>query len=454
MVVLSSRNLFLGHRSDPLVPNVKSIRGAECGTDHSLILVKVNQRIAVERRKEEIQERRIDTEKLKVKPIADEFRIKLENRFKILEDLDKDEDVNSTWNNFKEAVLDSAEEVCGKKKKKSKKPWFDCECEQMLEERIRRKNVWMNSNNEEDRLMYNQSNKETNKFLRRKKRQYIKSLLDRAEEENTANNAKDFYRKVRFFKKGFTPCTYGIKNKEGQLLTESVKVLERWREYFEELLNVDEITPTEEENQNNEDIYFYVEPFIETPTKEEVQYAIKSLKNDKAPERDEITADIIKRGGNIIVEKLWNLITKIWEQEEMPMEWQEAVIIPIHKKGSKCSVRIDGHNCNTFEVNSGVRQGDGLSPILFNFAIEEALQKVAEKNIGVKIGTKINILAFADDVVIITEKLEDLKALTEVFMKETEKEDDPGEDLSRGGGSKCKKIWRELGQRRMMRKTG
>lgn len=81
---------------------------------------------------------------------------------------------------------------------------------------------------------------------------------------------------------------------------------------------------------------------------------------------------------------------------------------------------LAGRNCESFEVNSGVRQGDGLSPILFNFAIEEALQKVSEVDLGVEVGSKINILAFADDVAIITEKMEDLKTIVKIFVKEAE----------------------------------
>lgn len=74
-------------------------------------------------------------------------------------------------------------------------------------------------------------------------------------------------------------------------------------------------------------------------------------------------------------------------------------------------------------MNSGVRQGDGFYHVLFDIAIEEALQKLLEMDIGVKVGTKVNILAFADDVVKFTEKLEDLKTLTKIFISEAEKVD-------------------------------
>lgn len=525
-------HVLVDQRHKSSITDVKSVRGAECGTDHSLILVKVNQRIAIQRRKEEIQERRIDTERLELNRVAKEFKIKLENRFRVLEDIDGNEDINSNWTNFKIAILDSAEEVCGKKTKRNKKPWFDHECEQMLEERIKRKKAWMNSNNMEAKERYNQANRDANKLLKRKKRLYINSLLEKAEEENTANNAKDFYRKIRYFKKGFTPRTYGVKNKEGNMLTEKQQVIERWREYFYELLNVKKRDETT--NQNEEITYYHVQPNVEPPTREEVKNAVKALKSNKAPGKDEITAEILKKGGNVVTEKLWDIMLKIWEKEEIPAEWQEAVVVPIHKKGekeecgnyrgisllsipykviskiilnrlehysnevigdhqagfikgrsttnqifmlkeivakyweynkeffavfidfqkaydsiireklwsqlekfgiprklinlirmtvtgSRCSVRINGCNCEPFEINSGVRQGDGLSPILFNIAIEEAMQIISQIDLGVKVGAKVNILAFADDVVILAESFEDVKTLTKVFIKEAGK---------------------------------
>lgn len=81
--------------------------------------------------------------------------------------------------------------------------------------------------------------KETTKILRRKKREWIKHLLRKAESDRTANNAKEFYRSVRFFKKGFTPLSYGIKDKNGHIVVNNEEGLMVWREYLKELLNGD-----------------------------------------------------------------------------------------------------------------------------------------------------------------------------------------------------------------------
>ena len=62
-------------------------------------------------------------------------------------------------------------------------------------------------------------------------------------------------------------------------------------------------------------------------------------------------------------------------------------------------------------------QGDALSPLLFNVALEEALKKTRSTPGGAKIPEKINLLAFADDVAIIAENKEDLIDLAKVLLK-------------------------------------
>lgn len=58
-----------------------------------------------------------------------------------------------------------------------------------------------------------------------------------------------------------------------------------------------------------------------------------------------------------------------------------------------------------------------MSPILFNMALEEALQKVSNSETGIKIGQKINILAFADGVIIIAHIEEELKDLIIILIE-------------------------------------
>ena len=52
-------------------------------------------------------------------------------------------------------------------------------------------------------------------------------------------------------------------------------------------------------------------------------------------------AELIKAGGSTICCAIHKLIIAIWNKEELPGEWKESIIVPIHKKGEKtgCNTR-------------------------------------------------------------------------------------------------------------------
>jgi hypothetical protein len=71
------------------------------------------------------------------------------------------------------------------------------------------------------------------------------------------------------------------------------------------------------------------------PSREEIEGALKYLKNNKAASADSIAVELLKNGGPNLVDALHAVIQQAWTSETVLRSWTEGILCPVFKKEGK-----------------------------------------------------------------------------------------------------------------------
>ena len=280
-------------------------------------------------------------DRLKDVEVCDKFKLKLENRFTCLSDGNDDDDEEQIWNKFKAAVTDTSTEVVGFCKGK-RKAWLSDKTWQQIEQRL---NVKCKINSETDfeklkllKIQYNVLNKSVKCSARSDKRKWYEDLAIEAEVAASKNDFKTVHRIVKKLTGAKQVSKSNVKDKNGITLTDVNSKLQRWASHFSDVLNREDPVSTISDKVI-QDICFDVEGKHLTSydlneiTETEIKSTITKLKSGKAKGIDDIHAEILKAGGDVVVSELHKLFNMIWKKENVPSDWRKGIITCLPKKG-------------------------------------------------------------------------------------------------------------------------
>lgn len=322
------------------VKAVKTYPGADINSDHNPVVMSL--RLRFQKKKTYNKRKRIDIEKIQKSETKTQIRKNLSQGFKNIHEeiLQNEEDtidenaINVTWVKMKEVCEEIQNEVIGTVTMTKKKSWMTDEILEMMEERRKVK--------DKDAGKYRQIHKHIRAEIRRAKENWLSKKCEEMEELDKRHDSFNMHKEIKSITGTFRKKNVAvIKDTDGKILTEHEKKKERWVDYIRELFldeernDLMEELERDNENEENNDI-----------TRQEIETAIKDMKQRKATGPDRIHGEILKTLCNSSVEDnqdVWNLLVRffnsIYGTGIIPDEWCISTFITLPKKqnATECS---------------------------------------------------------------------------------------------------------------------
>ena len=154
--------------------------------------------------------------------------------------------------------------------------------------------------------------------MTRAKKNWIEEQCREIEDNINKNNSKRAFEIVNNLTKKILQKNSSIQEKDGKILTEEKAISNIWIQYCSDLYNHQSNGDPNILNcpRTNEGVDFPV-------LREEVEAAVKSLKRGKAAGIDNIPSELIKAGGEAMIDALTIICNKVCKLGEWPTTWTQ-----------------------------------------------------------------------------------------------------------------------------------
>ena len=320
------------HKTEVL--NTRAMRGAECGTDHHLVKSRLRLQIIPRiRRTAPKPPRKLNVINLKNPETKRRLQRKISTA---VQETEQSQNVENSWNALKKVVLETSETVLGYQKRKHQ-DWFEekmDKVDEILEFRRKRHEISLAKATRGNEEEFKKAKAISQRKSRELKDEWWSEKARKLEDLAACNDTKGFYNGLKEIYGLRANTIAPIKNKdETELITENDRIIERWKEHFKDLLNIE--GTIEEEILNNLQREPAVPELDEEISMEELEKAIRSMSDGKSPGIDGIPSEVYKHAGDHIKAKLLELFNLCLNNGEVPQEFKDALIVTIYKKGDK-----------------------------------------------------------------------------------------------------------------------
>ncbi|XP_057671223.1 uncharacterized protein LOC130902950 [Diorhabda carinulata] len=369
--------------------DVRVLTSANIGTQHGLVLCKYHVSHIIKKRKTPNYVSKFNIESLKDESIKYLYQNRL--REKIVQNPIKETDnVEAAWEKLKNKIKNSAKESLGKRtidtNRTHNKPWFTLEIKELANEKKKAYIKYITNRTQEEYEVYKRVRNRTTNTIKELKKTYWENFSVEMEHDLYGGQKK----------------IWNMIRKRKKPINEEVVInfinQETWAAHFE-IIYDNNGSRDEEEIANppspNEQ--------EETITLEEVQTTIKKLKNRKSPDLKQ-AFDRVK------------LNDKIHRLNQKGVKKHYTNLVRQLNINTKARIKTDCGLTRELKVSSGIRQGDSLSPCLFNVIMDQIIESVNEVNAGFEMNNRhLRIHCYADDAILIAENEDDLQRLLHKF---------------------------------------